>query len=79
MKQLNKTYTRLTSEHRGSHSKKDAALNINCIDKDKLILSPQIKTVILNFDVALRQYMSHTDIQEFHPEFQYTTLKIQKT
>tara|TARA_S200002703_G_scaffold156453_1_gene162145 strand:- start:1601 stop:2209 length:609 start_codon:yes stop_codon:yes gene_type:complete len=76
---LNKTYTRLTSEHRGSHSKKDAALSVNCHDKDKLILSPEIKTVIINFDVALKQYMANTDIKEFHPEFQYTTLKIQKT
>jgi hypothetical protein len=76
--QQHKTYTRLHSEHRGSHTKKDAALDINAFG-DKLVFNSQVKTTHINFDMALKEYLKRTDIQEFHPTFHYTAMKIQKT
>ena len=74
-----KTYTRLAGENRGNHSKKDAALDINPYNDDKLIFSNEIKTTILNFDMALKEYIRQTDINEFHSDFMYTVMKVQKT
>ena len=74
-----KTYTRLSTENRGNHSKKDAALDVNPYNDDKLIFHNEIKTTIINFDMALKEYIRQTDINEFHSDFMYTVMKIQKT
>ena len=77
--ELRRTYTRLLSENRGPTSKKDEALDVNENNQDKLILNNVVKTLILNFDMALKEYIRQTDINQCHERFLYTSMKIQKT
>lgn len=76
---LRRTYTRLFSENRGPTTKKDEALDVNEFNQDKLILNNVVKTLIVNFDMALKEYIRQTDIDQCHERFLYTSMKIQKT
>ena len=75
---MNHTYNRLGSEKAGGHYKKDEALGLN-FREDYLIYKDEIKNIMINFQMALDEYLRQTDITEFHKNLIYTGMKIQKT
>ena len=76
----NKVYTRLRGENTGPSKKKDTSLDLMDHGEDKLIFFEDVKALMLNFDMALKEYIRHTDlIPNYMDNLNYTTMKIQKT
>lgn len=77
---LKNTLTRAASEKSHSFSKKDSQYFATA---DKLhIWYTDLKVLMLNFDMALKHYEEQTGVKESllgSNNFEYTTLKIQKT
>ena len=74
---LNNTFSRLNSEQASISQKKDQQFFANGKNID--IWWDELKSMMVNFDLALKHYIKNTGIGDFHTELHYTTLKIQKT
>ena len=72
-----KTMNRQSYEKASVLYKQDQQLFMN--HENITVWHEDLKVMIANFDMALKEYLNRTDIQEFHPQFHYTTMKIQKT
>jgi|TARA_R100001129_G_C5299147_1_gene242038 hypothetical protein len=80
-KELNKVYPRL-AEGSGPARKKDNSLDMMYYGKEeeKLVLFKDVKAVMVNFDMALKEYIRQTDIvPHYMDNLNYTIMKIQKT
>ena len=76
---FNKTYNRMQSERMPTHLKHDVATDLNYTNLT--LWQDELKTLLINFDMALKMYETHTSIKEYLciNNFKYTGLKIQKT
>lgn len=75
---LNKAYTRLQSENIGLLDKNDKAISLH---EDVSTWFEEFKPLLVNFDMALRNYQQATGVKHAYgiDDFKYTTIKIQKT
>jgi hypothetical protein len=76
---FNNTINRITSEHSPILKKQDQQFFITPCNID--IWWQDLKTMIVNFDLALKHYLETTGAQEAYnnPVLNFTNLKIQKT
>jgi hypothetical protein len=76
---LNKSYDRLQSENASYNLKNDKAVDLRHENVD--IWFEQFKPLLINFDIALKNYQDQTGILSAYglDKFKYTNLKIQKT
>jgi hypothetical protein len=75
---LNKAYDRLQSENANTTIKNDKAITLN---EDVTAWLDDFKSLLLNFDIALRHYQDSTGVLAAYGvnSFKYTNLKIQRT
>ena len=75
---LNKAYDRLQSENANTTIKNDKAITLN---EDVTAWLDDFKSLLLNFDIALRHYQDSTGVLSAYGvnSFKYTNLKIQRT
>jgi len=75
---LNKAYDRLQSENASTTIKNDKAITLN---EDVTAWFDDFKSLLLNFDIALRHYQDSTGVLSAYgiDSFKYTNLKIQRT
>lgn len=75
---LNKAYDRLQSENANTTIKNDKAITLN---EDVTAWLDDFKSLLLNFDIALRHYQDSTGVLAAYAleSFKYTNIKIQKT
>jgi len=73
-----KTFNRMQSEGTSGHLKNDEAANFY-YDID--VWYKDLKNILVNFDIALKHYETHTSIKNYIGinNFEYTSIKIQKT
>jgi len=76
---LNRSYDRLSTENSSLNDKNDKAINLD--HEEVNVWFKNFKTLLINFDIALRKYYASTGILEAYglSEFKYTDMKIQKT
>ena len=75
---FNKTFNRMQAERVGGHMKNDEAADFY-YDID--VWYKDLKTIMINFDMALKNYETQTSIKEYSSIdfFEYGSIKIQKT
>ena len=73
----NKIYDRFSTERAGNRTKKDIATSIE--PEEILGDHTELKTMFVNFDLALKRYMENLDVQNDFDPLNYTNVKIQKT
>jgi hypothetical protein len=75
--ELQKTFSRIVSENASVNNKADKQLFCN---KDNLeVWKNELKVIIANFDIALKNYIKESDLLSMVGELNYTSMKIQKT
>lgn len=72
----NKIYDRFSTERAGNRTKKDIATSIE--PEEILGDHTELKTMFVNFDLALKRYMENLDVQNDFDPLNYTNVKIQK-
>jgi len=76
---MQKSFTRLSSENAPSLFKKDTTVEINQNNLEEWF--PNFKSLLVNFDISLRHYIDNSGIKSAYDnnQFQYTIMRIQKT
>ena len=76
---MKQSFTRLSSENISSLLKKDTTVIIDQYNIEEWF--SDFKTILVNFDIALKHYLLNSGISEAYDnnQFQYTTMRIQKT
>lgn len=75
----NRVYSRFTHERVDGYHKKDSSFDLR---PSVHMLKDQVKDIIVNFDMALRQYFFETNVDAVVDSgygFKYTVIKVQKT
>jgi hypothetical protein len=78
-KKFNKTLTRIQSENTASLYKDDETLFLNESNIEDWF--PSQKLIFFNFDIALKNYLEHTNINQLYSgsTLDYTVFRVQKT
>jgi hypothetical protein len=71
------TFSRMTSENTGPNKKND--LQLFCNPANITLWHKDLKVMIANFDIALKNYLMQTDITNLIGNLSYEVIKIQKT
>jgi|TARA_R100001086_G_scaffold93408_1_gene46388 hypothetical protein len=74
---FNNSYQRLQSENSTINEKQDTAVNLH--PPNIKLWKDDLKTLFLNFDLALKRYFDNSGINDFYSHYKYMDMKIQKT